>query len=237
MKSITVVIPTTGSDYLEQALESVLKQTYKNIECWAIVDGNEFNERSNRIIKKFKNIKSMIIPENTGANGFYGHRIYAASGYLINTDYIMYLDQDNFMLPTHVESQINNCEINNLDWSYSLRNICSKEGEYLLDDNCESLGKWPIYISDDHNLVDTSCYCIKKDVIVRISNAWYGGWGGDRQFFYNLSKYFPNFNTTGLHTLCYRLDGNPGSVNVDFFIKGNEIMYSRYFGNFPWKNM
>lgn len=36
--------------------------------------------------------------------------------------------------------------------------------------------------------------------------------------------------------MCYRLDGNPNSVNKDFFDQGNETQYLKYGGNYPWKN-
>ena len=36
--------------------------------------------------------------------------------------------------------------------------------------------------------------------------------------------------------MCYRLDGNPNSVNKDFFDQGNEAQYLKYGGNYPWKN-
>jgi glycosyltransferase involved in cell wall biosynthesis len=234
MNSATVVIAATGTPQFEDAVASVVNQTHPNTRCWVIIDGPEFAERTLAITTRYPSVQTAVLPENTGANGFYGHRIYAASSFMVNTDYVLYLDQDNWMQPNHVETQIANCVQNQLDWGYSLRSIYSPTKEYLLDDNCESLGRWPIFLSDHHYLVDTSCYCIKREVIVQIGGAWYGGWGGDRQFFANISKYFPRFDTTGLHTLCYRVDGNPGSVNKDFFVQGNDVMKQRYGETFPW---
>ncbi len=234
MNSATVVIAATGTPQFEDAVASVVSQTHPNTRCWVIIDGPEFAERTLAITARYPNVQTAVLPENTGANGFYGHRIYAASSFMVNTDYVLYLDQDNWMQPNHVETQVANCVQNKLDWSYSLRSIYSSTKEYLLDDNCESLGRWPIFLNDQNYLVDTSCYCIRREVIVQIGGAWYGGWGGDRQFFANVSKYFPRFDTTGLHTLCYRVDGNPGSVNKDFFVQGNEVMKQRYGDSFPW---
>ena len=234
MNSATVVIAATGTPQLEDAVASVVNQTHTDTRCWVIVDGPQFAERTLAITARYPSVQTAVLPENTGANGFYGHRIYAAASFMINTDYVLYLDQDNWMQPNHVETQVANCVQNQLDWGYSLRSIYSPTKEYLLDDNCESLGRWPIFLNDQSYLVDTSCYCIKREVIVQIGGAWYGGWGGDRQFFANVSRYFPRFDTTGLHTLCYRVDGNPGSVNKDFFVQGNEVMKQRYGERFPW---
>lgn len=234
-KSATVVIATTGANTLEHAIGSVLSQSHKQTNCWVVIDGPQYVAQTLAITQKFPNVSIMALPENTGANGFYGHRIYAATSFIVNSDYVLFLDQDNWMTVDHVAKQIDNCESNDLEWGYSLRSIWDKNGNYLLDDNCESLGKWPIFLSDQHHLVDTSCYCIKQEVVSRIGGAWYGGWGGDRQFFAAISHHFPRFGTTGKHTLCYRLDGNPGSVNADFFVQGNAAMQQRYLGGFPWK--
>jgi hypothetical protein len=122
------------------------------------------------------------------------------------------------------------------DWVYSLRRIVDKNGEYLFDDNCESLGKWPAYFNDEVFHIDTSCFAIRRDVAVRIGHAWYGQWGADRQFFTNLKHHYTKFACTGNYTLNYRLDGNENSVSPDFFKEGNELNFNKYNGIFPWKN-
>lgn len=237
MKSATVVIPTTGAATLETAIRSVTAQLHPDTRCWVVIDGPQYVAAALAITEKFghdQRISVMALPENSGANGFYGHRIYAATSFLINTDYVFFLDQDNWFQPEHVALMISQCERNKLDWCYSLRSIYDKDGNYLLDDNCESLGKWPIFLSDQHHLVDTSCYCIRREVISRIGAAWYSGWGGDRVFYQAITQHFPNFHTTGRYSVCYRLDGNPGSVNKEFFEQGNAQMAARYPNGFPW---
>jgi hypothetical protein len=92
-----------------------------------------------------------------------------------------------------------------------------------------------VYFNKEVFHIDTSSFAIKRDVAVRIGHAWYGQWGADRQFFYNLKQSFPNFTCTNNHTLCYRLDGNPNSVTQEFFEKGNEIQKQNYDEEFPWK--
>lgn len=233
-KSATIVISTTGADTLADAIGSAMLQTHKSLTTLVIIDGPQFAERAQAIIKNYPLAKILQLHENTGASGFYGHRIYGAASFLINTDYVLFLDEDNFFKPQHVASQIDNCEQNQLDWSYSLRSIYDKNGRHLLDDNCECLGKWPVYVNDQNYLVDTSGYCIKRDVAARIAGAWYGGWGQDRQVLATLKQYFPKFDTTGKYTLSYRLDGNPNSVNEEFFIRGNAAMKTKWGAKFPW---
>jgi glycosyltransferase involved in cell wall biosynthesis len=172
------------------------------------------------------------LEENVG-KGWYGHRVYAACSFLVNADIICYLDEDNWYEPNHVEKLVKAIETG-AQWAYSLRKIYDKHGNYICDDNCESLGKWPIFFNNDAYHIDTSSFAIRRDVAVNIGHAWYGQWGADRQFFSNLKKFFPNFECTGEHSLCYRLDGNANSVKKDFFEDGNKYTKEKYQGNYPW---
>jgi glycosyltransferase involved in cell wall biosynthesis len=234
-KSALVIIPTTGAATLDDAVGSVRKQTHPNTDLWVVIDGPEFRDRALAITDRYPGTKTVVLPENTGANGWYGHRIYAAVGYLSNHDYILYLDQDNSFQPEHVETMVTACESSGWQWCHSLRRIHDSGGNYVCDDDCESLGRWPIFLSDQHHLVDTSTYCIRKEVMIPMGPAWYSGWGGDRRFYAAISHHFPNFGCTGKPTVNYRLDGNPNSVNADFFHQGNAVMRQRYPGGFPWR--
>jgi glycosyltransferase involved in cell wall biosynthesis len=233
--SALIVIPTTGAEYLADAVASATTQTHKNTEVLVIIDGPEYEDRANQILHRFPSVKKMTLPWNTGKNGWYGHRIYFLSAPLVDQDYWLALDQDNWFEPDHVEKMIHTCETKNLRWCYSLRKIYDANGHYICDDDCESLGRYPIFLDGDHHLVDTSTYCIKRDVIVALAPAWYSGWGGDRRFYSIISQHVPEFDCSGEATVCYRLDGNPNSVNADFFLNGNKIQQQKYTGVFPWR--
>ena len=233
--SATVIIPTTGSPELKDAVASVLNQTYET-KCYVVADGVQHHSKTRIITDNFlerKNLERCFLPINVGANGFYGHRVYAAFTHLIDTDYVLYLDQDCWFDSNHVQSCIETIEKNNLDWSYSLRKVYNKEGEYICNDDCESLGKWKTYHGVNH--IDTNCYCIKTSVAIKLAQVWHGGWGQDRVFLSVLSQHFPKFECTGEYTLNYKVDGNAGSVNAEFFFNGNEVMNQKYNGEFPWK--
>ena len=232
--SALVVIPTTGSDCLKDALSSIQSQTHKNIKCLVVIDGPEFVEKTNNILRLFPNVSALTLPWNVGANGWYGHRVYFMSAAIIDQDYWFALDQDNWYDVDHVESLIVSCETNNWQWAHSLRKIYSPNMNFICEDNCESLGRYPIFLNDQAHLVDTSTYCLRREVIVRMAPAWYSGWGGDRRFYAALSTHIPNFGCSKKYSVCYRLDGNINSVNADFFQQGNQIMKQRYPNGFPW---
>lgn len=233
--SVTVIIPTTGSPDLRGAIESVLKQTYKNVKCYIVCDGQEYAGKVKPIVDEYLGdgrVALCFLPINVGANGFYGHRIYAAFTHLIDTDYVMYLDQDCWLEPNHIQSCINTIESQGLDWTYSLRRICDKNGIFIVNDDCESLGKWQTYHGVNH--IDTNCYCIKTNIAIRLANVWHGGWGQDRVFFSVLAQHFPKYDCTREYTVNYRVAGNEGSVTPEFFFNGNRIMNEKYNGVLPW---
>lgn len=234
---VAVVTPTIGSKYLAQCVESVQNQTYENMTHYIFMDGEHTFEN----IKPYlftsagkRTIKTTALQENIG-KGWYGHRVYAACSFLVNADVICYLDEDNWFEPCHVEKMVQKLEEGN-QWVYSLRKIYDKDGNFLCEDNCESLGKWPVYFRNDLFHIDTSSFAIRRDIAVRIGHSWYGQWGADRQFFNALKKNFPQYESTNQYTCCYRLDGNENSVNREFFDEGNAVNEKKYGGNFPWKS-
>ena len=236
----TVIIPTTGGAPVHEAIKSVLNQTY-DTKCYIVCDGPEFVYAVKNHIKQFEshaNYKKIVLcnlPLNVGANGFYGHRVYAAFTHLIDTEYVLYLDQDNWLKPNHVESCINTIKSKNLDWCYSLRDIYNKDGTFVCHDDCESLGKWQTYHGVNH--VDTNSYCLKTEIGVKLASVWHGGWGQDRVFLATIAQHFNKFDCTGEYTVNYRVDGGEGSVNAEFFINGNAVMNKKYNGEFPWQKI
>lgn len=230
----TVIIPTTGASSVVESIQSVLNQTIPTT-CYVVVDGLEYKEKIDKIIKEISDDKMKVnfLPINVGKNGFYGHRVYSAFTNLIDTEFVLYLDQDCWMDSNHVESLIDIIESTNSQWGYSLRKICDKDGNYICNDDCESLGKWrPVM---EYNHVDTNCYCIRTDIAVKVSNVWYGGWGTDRVFYSTVSHYFPNFECSGKYSLNYRLDGNEGSVKPEFFKHWNTVVQKNIEESYPWR--
>lgn len=237
--SVVVITPTIGSPKLADAVESVQKQTYGNLEHLIVVDGaDHFSSVVDNIpFGQDSNIRILPLPHNTGKTGgdFYGHRIYAGVPHLVNADYVFFLDEDNWYDPDHVSSLVEVLD-RGYDFAHSLRKIYNPDKTYVCDDNCEALGRWPIYFShnDPQYLVDTSSFAFNRKFLEKTCHLWHSGWGGDRRYLYSVLAGKPKWNSNYKHTLCYRLDGNPGSVGADFFIKGNEEQMKHYNGELPW---
>ena len=235
MKSAVVIIPTTGANTLTKTIDSIAKQSYKNLTALVVIDGKEHREKVQKIlVRNLSNLDIQIVclSDNVGANGFYGHRVYAGFSHLVNHDYVFFLDQDCWYDENHVSSMIDTLEKTGSDWVYSLRNITDKDSNFICRDDCESLGKWEAWTKCFH--IDTNCYCLKREIAVAIAGVWHGGWGQDRVVFQTLKQHFQKYECTGEYTVNYRLDGNPGSVTKEFFEHGNYVMAQQYDGNLPW---
>ena len=233
---VAVITPTIGAKTLRKCIESVEAQTYDDIVHYVFIDGEEeYGDKIWNQLQGTTRTKTIRLQENVG-KGWYGHRVYAACGYLVNADVICYLDEDNWFEPNHVEKLVEKIK-KGADWAYSLRKIVDKEGAFVAEDNCESLGQWPIYFNKDAFHIDTSAFMVKADIARKLGHAWYAQWGADRQFFNTLKQYHPNFSCSKEYSLCYRLDGNPNSVTAEFFEKGNVENAKLYPDGFPWKKV
>lgn len=222
---VVVITATTGRDTLEQAVVSVANQTVPT-EHLLVIDGDIKID-----IDYPDNLRTLQLPENVGANGWYGHRVYAATPLLVNADYILFLDDDNWFEPNHVETMIAKIKSKDLMWSYSLRKIVDERGQYVCDDDCEALGRYPTFYDHTVNFVDTNCYCFRREYLVNVAHSFYGTWGADRQFYTAASTKLPSFGCTGLATVNYRA---PERL-LNMFKEGNEVMKKSYV-NLPWRN-
>ena len=95
MKKISVIIPVYNTEkYLRKCFDSVINQSYKNIEMVIINDGSKDN--SEKIINEYKNkypdIISYYSKGNTGVADTRNFGIEKAKG-----DYIMFLDSDDYI--------------------------------------------------------------------------------------------------------------------------------------------
>ena len=223
-----VITPTTGKDTIKKAVISVSKQTIPT-EHLLVFDGKEAQEKMSEWYL-LDDVKTITLPENVGGNGWYGHRVYAAMPLMVNADYILFLDEDNWFEPNHVETMINKIKSKDLMWAYSLRRIHDESGQYVCDDDCESLGRYPTFYDSNLNFVDTNCYCFRREFLVTVAHSFYGQWGADRPFYKAASTALPSFGCTGEATVNYRA---PERL-LEMFREGNKLMKQAY-KILPWR--
>lgn len=99
---ISVVIPTRNrANYIEQALQSVFAQTYKNFEIIVIDDGSI--DGTERVLQSYIELKMIrcFIRQPKGVSAARNFGVTQARG-----KYIAFLDSDDLFLPTKLEKQI-----------------------------------------------------------------------------------------------------------------------------------
>lgn len=238
---VVVITPSTGAAQLRQCARSVQAQTYRRLRHLVVVDGPEFAAPARRALRAVRPRKVPVdvlqLPRNTGGGGWFGHRIYAAVPHLVDEELVLFLDQDNWYDPDHVAALVSTFRRGRLDWAHSLRKIVDRDGELVARDDCESLGKWPIWSSrrgKPRYLVDTSCFACRRDVLIQVCGSWHRGTGADRVMTFFMRRHFPRYGCSGRYSLNYRLGSRANSVLADFFLVGNAAMALRYPRGFPW---
>jgi hypothetical protein len=240
---VSVITPTIGSDKLARAIESVQAQTYSRLEHLIVVDGAEGETPARAALPSNPRHPCHLValPFNTGADGFKGHRIYGAAVYLVSGRYVAFLDEDNWFEPRHIESLMELVESRGLEWAHALRNIVDREGRLVTQDDCESLGKWPMWLHPTAHLVDMNCYLLRRDTAVEFSPRFHRRSrdvkSPDALLCQYLLKESPHFDTNGDYTVNYTVGSGPNSVTADFFLRGNAAMRQQYPDGFPWRRM
>ena len=237
---VAVITPTVGTDHLKINIESVEEQSYNNFIHYVVVDGPQFEGKVNDQFSNGINRRIVLLPENTGHSQYNGHRIYGAMPYLTDADYVIFLDEDNWIDSGHIETLVKVAE--HKDWAFSFRKIVGQDNEFICNDDCESLGKWHTCLNEKEFFLDTGCYFLPKALAVQLSPAWYRRARHpqeqpevDRLLMHMLLQNQYTFDTTYEYTLNYRVGNREDSVRKEFFLNGNKWMLEKYNGELPWK--
>lgn len=112
----SVIMPAYNSEkYIAEAIESVIKQTYKNWELIIVNDAS--TDRTEKIIKSYqkkdKRIKLISLPKNQGVANARNTAIQNAEG-----RYIAFLDADDYWEKEKLQDQIRFMENKNITFSY-----------------------------------------------------------------------------------------------------------------------
>lgn len=124
---ITIVIPVyNGSNYLEEAIQSALKQTYKNKEILVINDGSNDNGKTERIALKYINKIKYYSKENGGVSSALNLALEKMTG-----EYFSWLSHDDLYYEDKLEKQIEFIANNEL----MNKKICLFSDYSIIDEN------------------------------------------------------------------------------------------------------
>ena len=115
MKKVSVIIPVyNNSKYIKECLNSVINQTYNNLEI--IVVDDKSTDNSLKIIKKYKDKRIHIIEleRNKGVAICRNKGIEAATG-----EFITFIDSDDYWVLDKIEKQVKFIEKGDYKFIYS----------------------------------------------------------------------------------------------------------------------
>jgi glycosyltransferase involved in cell wall biosynthesis len=98
--AVTVAIPAYKPQYLSEAIESVLRQTFQDFEIVVVNDGSPHTPSIESIVGSYPQVR-YIYQENAGGAAARNHAVNAARAPLI-----LNLDDDDVLTPSCLESQV-----------------------------------------------------------------------------------------------------------------------------------
>tara|TARA_B110000971_G_scaffold198363_1_gene214914 strand:- start:342 stop:1082 length:741 start_codon:yes stop_codon:yes gene_type:complete len=125
MSLVSIIIPYYKKKlYIEEAVNSAINQTFKDIEIIIVFDDPEGNDLSyiEKISKKDKRIKLIINDKNLGAGNSRNIGILKSIG-----QYIAFLDSDDLWSRDKVETQLKFMRENNFSFSHTSYEILKKD--------------------------------------------------------------------------------------------------------------
>lgn len=234
MVSVAIITGATGNALLSHAVDSVNAQTTKaRLEHWIVVDGAEREHAVLKLLGKMPVVETrvqrrvLVLPINTGGDGFVCHRINGSVPWVCDTDYVCFLDEDNMFDPGHIDGLLQSLH-DDARWAHSLRNIVHADGTFACQDMCESLGGiCHTVLHPNDRLIDTNCYLLERHLAIQLSPEWdvrareEGRLEADRAMCRRLLTEYPVHGVSRRCSVQYRVASRGNSVRADFFIKGN----------------
>lgn len=181
----SVILTTYNNpEYMEDAILSVLNQTYKNYEL-IIADDNSSKKEVYEIISKYKNLEnviyfnSLIKEEDRLKTARYATQINTAVRNYSTGDYISYLADDDYYYPNMLEKFADTIRDYNYEVLYCCQDIVSFDKNFIGTRYFEKVLKEGFNLLD-HNQVITS----------RKAFDLVGGWEDSPEYWGGADAYF-----------------------------------------------
>lgn len=163
---VSVIIPVYNREStIKRAIDSVLNQTYRNIELIVVDDGS--TDSTMNILRQVEGEKIIIIgQDHKGANAARNLGIENAKG-----EYIAFQDSDDEWMPEKLEKQIAYMIANEHEACYCAFYMCGKDGHNIIPSNYldkERLEKGLANVLKDGNVVSTQTLVINQNIVAEI---------------------------------------------------------------------
>jgi len=123
--TVSVIIPTYNAGlYVVEAVESVLAQTWQDIEIIVVDDGSTDDTR--HALAPYLDRLTYVYQENCGRSAARNQGIARANGL-----YVAFLDADDTWYPDKIERQVNGLRQYNARWAYCCCHLIDQSGRPL----------------------------------------------------------------------------------------------------------
>lgn len=128
---VSIVIPVyNGSNYLAEAIDSALSQTYKNIEIIVVNDGSNDNGATEQVALSYKDKIRYFLKKNGGSSSALNYGIKQMKG-----EFFSWLSHDDMYTPEKIKKQIDRAMVPELfNKSFVVRSgfgLINSEGEKI----------------------------------------------------------------------------------------------------------
>ncbi|CAH2463825.1 MULTISPECIES: glycosyltransferase family 2 protein [Bacillus cereus group] len=218
---VSVIVPLYNAEkYIEETMESILNQTYKNLEIVVVDDGSK--DQSSSIVKnlekKYPEQIKYILQENQGVSVARNTGIENASG-----EYVSFLDSDDVWHPTKIEKQIESMHKNNMNACYcGYMNFYEETGEKVENTTNFIKGNMTKAFLTHQVFAQTSTWIFKRSIVMDHNIRFTPGcsWGEDLEFLFKLMS-VTNVCYVDEYLTYYRIlsGGNLSSNYKDYELK------------------
>ncbi len=218
---VSVVIPLYNTEkYIEETMQSILDQTYKNIEIVIVDDGSK--DQSPSIVKnlaeKYPGQVKYVHQKNQGVSVARNTGIENASG-----EYVAFLDSDDLWHPTKIEKQVESMHKNEMDACYcGYMNFYEETGEKVEHTTNFVKGDMTKAFLTHQVVAQTSTWIFKRSIVIDHNIRFTPGcsWGEDLEFLFKLMS-VTNVCYVDEYLTYYRIlsEGNLSSKYKDYELK------------------
>ena len=135
---VSIIIPVfNGSNYLAEAIESALNQTYKNKEIIVINDGSSDGNKTREVAMSYSSRIKYFEKENGGVASAFNYGINKMKG-----EYFSWLSHDDRYMPNKLQDQITYLELQNN------KDVILYSQYYLIDESSKIIGQSNVFAFD-----------------------------------------------------------------------------------------
>lgn len=224
---VSIIIPVyNGEDYIAEAIDSALAQTYKNIEIIIVNDGS--TDKTERICKLYGNKVDYYYKTNGGVASALNYGIRKSKG-----EFISWLSHDDIYYKHKIEKQIqilnnlrnkNTIIFSNIEYIDSKGNIISKSNitkNINPKDLCNDI--LPVLrgvVNGCSTIINKTCFNKVGLFNVDLKTA------SDYDMWFRLFKSFPSYFSED-YLIQYRIHSKQGTQTIKDYFKESDDLWSR----------